>query len=459
MDLARADRALEEVQAAGILVPVGFQRLFDPDYRAARESVRSCEMGDLYLVRALAFDKDPPALEYLPDSGGLWRDQFVHDFDIVPGVTRQTVDEVFAAGVVHNRRPMQEGEADTAAAVFRLSCGALAVVSGGCHNSLGYDVRLEICARDCVALGLSSRSPLRSAEAGTGYAASHPGQDFLERFTRRLRARDDGLSWAPSRVAAKARVRARGQGGLWPSRWRPSVRESRTAPARRAGRGRVGAGRVRQTLVALGGDQIIVGADRGDTRGYAGRYRRASAAELDKLAEGLHQARERSADLGLRLSLHPHFGTLIEALSEVEWVLQESDIDFCWDSGHLMLGGTDPARLTEVVGRVAHVHLKDIDLGLAARVRSDKLVYSPAVAMGLYRALGDRGVALVDLVWALEEGGYRGWYALEQDLILGQGQDDMEIPRQTSLRSLDFLHGLTALQVWQEVSESPETGP
>ena len=67
--------------------------------------------------------------------------------------------------------------------------------------------------------------------------------------------------------------------------------------------------------------------------------------------------------------LHPHVGTMVETRAEVDRVLTGSSIPLCLDTGHLLIGGTDPVELARAVpDRVAHVHLKDVDAGLAARV-------------------------------------------------------------------------------------------
>jgi inosose dehydratase len=135
-------------------------------------------------------------------------------------------------------------------------------------------------------------------------------------------------------------------------------------------------------------------------------------ANLDRLA-GL------AARRGVRAVLHPHVGTMIERGPEVQRVLDGSAISLCLDTGHLLIGGTDPAELTrQVPGRIAHAHLKDVDDGVAAQVRSGRLTYTEAVRRGLYRLLGAGDVDVAAIVGHLQARGYDGWYVLEQDTIL-----------------------------------------
>ena len=117
--------------------------------------------------------------------------------------------------------------------------------------------------------------------------------------------------------------------------------------------------------------------------------------------------------------LHPHVGTMIETGDEVQQVLDGSWIKLCLDTGHLLIGGTDPAGLArQAPERIAHLHLKDVDSTLAAKVRSGRLTYTEAVRRGMYRPLGTGDVDVPAIVGHLRARGYTGWYTLEQDTIL-----------------------------------------
>lgn len=135
-------------------------------------------------------------------------------------------------------------------------------------------------------------------------------------------------------------------------------------------------------------------------------------ANLDRLT-GLAAAR------GVRAVLHPHVGTMVERGDEVQRVLAGSAISLCLDTGHLLIGGTDPAELTrQAPERVAHTHFKDVDDQIAAQVRSGRLTYTEGVSRGMYRPLGSGDVDFAAIVSHLRGRRYDGWYVLEQDTIL-----------------------------------------
>jgi inosose dehydratase len=133
---------------------------------------------------------------------------------------------------------------------------------------------------------------------------------------------------------------------------------------------------------------------------------------LDRLAD-------HAADRGVLAVVHPHMGTMVEGADDVRRVLDGSHIGLCVDTGHLVAAGADPVAITRSAPeRVAHVHLKDVDAGQAARVVSGEVTFSDAVAEGLWTVLGEGSVDLEGMIATLEGAGYRGWYVLEQDLML-----------------------------------------
>ena len=157
-------------------------------------------------------------------------------------------------------------------------------------------------------------------------------------------------------------------------------------------------------------------------------------ANLDRLT-GLAAAR------GVRAVLHPHVGTMVERGDEVRRVLEGSAISLCLDTGHLLIGGTDPAELTrQAPDRIAHTHFKDVDDQIAAQVRSGRLSYTEGVRRGMYRPLGRGDVDFAAIVSHLRGRDYGGWYVLEQDTILTE-EPRGEGPVADVRQSADYLRG------------------
>jgi inosose dehydratase len=152
-----------------------------------------------------------------------------------------------------------------------------------------------------------------------------------------------------------------------------------------------------------------------------------------------------AAERGHRAVLHPHVGTMVERRDEVDRVLAGSAVPLCLDTGHLLIGGVDPLTLIRTAPeRIAHVHLKDVDAGMADRVRRGELAYAEAVREGMYQPLGQGDADIAGIVGLLESGGYRGWYVLEQDTILDAEPPPGCGPRDDVRASIAFLRRLEA---------------
>jgi inosose dehydratase len=176
-------------------------------------------------------------------------------------------------------------------------------------------------------------------------------------------------------------------------------------------------------IVACGADVLVLaaatGADGYDARPTLDDSQWATLlANLDRLADA-------AADHGVLAVLHPHVGTMVETRDEVVRVLDGSAVRLCLDTGHLLIGGTDPLQLArEVPHRIAHAHLKDVDAKLAARVQAGELTYTEAVRRGMYTPLGAGDVDIAGIVTALRGNGFDGWFVMEQDTILDDEPTD-----------------------------------
>ena len=190
-----------------------------------------------------------------------------------------------------------------------------------------------------------------------------------------------------------------------------------------------------------GGHPVLVLAAATGRPGYDARPE-LDAGGWSALLSNLDRAAARAAGRGLLATLHPHVGTMVEGPDEVHRVLDGSGIALCLDTGHLLIGGTDPAELARAAAaRIGHVHLKDVTAAVAHKVAGHEISYADGVSGGLYRPLGQGDVDVAGVVSALEAAGYQGWYVLEQDTIL-DGPPRDEGPVRAVRESLDYLRRL-----------------
>lgn len=192
-------------------------------------------------------------------------------------------------------------------------------------------------------------------------------------------------------------------------------------------------------LLAAGGAEVLVLAAATGLDGYDERPELTDE-QWRTLIETCARIRDIAEGHGLRTVLHPHVGTHVERTAEVLRFLADSDLPLCLDTGHLLIGGTDPVELArDYPDRVGHVHLKDVRADVAATVREGKVGYADAVREGMYVPLGDGDVDVEALVSLVRAAGYTGWFVLEQDTALGEGSP-VDTPAQDTARSLAHLN-------------------
>ncbi len=152
-------------------------------------------------------------------------------------------------------------------------------------------------------------------------------------------------------------------------------------------------------------------------------------------------------EYGMAQAIHPHLGTMIERPEDVKRVLDGSDVGWCFDTGHLLIGGYDPMEFIADAGdRIRHVHLKDAVLELARPVFAGQQTIMQGVQNGMFCPMGRGDVPIGEIVMSLERSGYDRWYILEQDTALTAGEPpEGQGPKLDVQMSIDYLRGVDAV--------------
>lgn len=141
--------------------------------------------------------------------------------------------------------------------------------------------------------------------------------------------------------------------------------------------------------------------------------------EWERLTDGLNRLGQQAAQKGMKLVYHHHMGTVVQTSEEVRRLMEETDpkwVYLLFDSGHLAYSGEDElAILKKYIGRVAHVHLKDIRPEVVKRVRKDHHSFLDGVRMGAFTVPGDGCISFKPIFDELSKAGYEGWLLVEAE--------------------------------------------
>jgi myo-inositol 2-dehydrogenase/D-chiro-inositol 1-dehydrogenase len=183
LDLKRIQDALEAVDKAGVKLQVGFNRRFDPSFAKAREMIAAGKIGQPHILRITSRDPEPPPLEYVKSSGGIFLDMTIHDFDMVRFLSGSEVEEIYAMGGAFVLPEIARlGEVDTCVLTLRLKNSVLATIDNSLQAVYGYDQRVEVFGSGGMVM-VSNRTPENHVCVDReGVHSAKPQYFFLERY-------------------------------------------------------------------------------------------------------------------------------------------------------------------------------------------------------------------------------------------------------------------------------------
>lgn len=153
---------------------------------------------------------------------------------------------------------------------------------------------------------------------------------------------------------------------------------------------------------------------------------------LERQVEYLAEAAEVLRGEGIHPGLHNHVGSLIETQHEIEYALQQIDASLLGaslDIGHLEWAGIPSAAFVEKYrGRIVDLHLKDLDLDIAAASRSRP---TPYYEVSDQRFFLEPGLGDIDLPAVLKALGdaFEGWILVEVDRPSMEPFESAEVSR------------------------------
>ncbi len=144
LDIARVDACWDAIFGLRPVVMIGFNRRFDPSFRALHDRLEAGEIGALEQVVITSRDPAPPPAPYIAGSGGLFRDMTIHDFDMARFLAGDIVEVQAMGANLVDAAIQTQGDIDAAMLVLRAASGALVHINNSRRCAYGYDQRIEV---------------------------------------------------------------------------------------------------------------------------------------------------------------------------------------------------------------------------------------------------------------------------------------------------------------------------
>lgn len=182
-DIEKIQQVIKALEGTNLKYQVGFNRRFDHNYEAVQRAVAEGKIGKPEIIKITSRDPEPPSIDYVKVSGGMFLDMTIHDFDMARFLAGCDAEEVYVQGAnLVDPAIGEAGDVDTAVITMKMENGAIVVIDNSRRSAYGYDQRAEVFGSEgMVACENDSQSKAVLSNAD-GVTAEKPLFFFLERY-------------------------------------------------------------------------------------------------------------------------------------------------------------------------------------------------------------------------------------------------------------------------------------
>lgn len=182
-DIEKIRQVMAALEKNPVKYQVGFNRRFDHNFEAVHRAVAGGKVGTPQIIRITSRDPEPPSLDYVKVSGGLFLDMTIHDFDMARFLAGCNAEEIYVeAAVMVDPAIGAAGDVDTAVITMKMENGSIVTIDNSRKAVYGYDQRAEVFGSAGM-VKVSNDTDSSAVVYGTeGVTGEKPLHFFLERY-------------------------------------------------------------------------------------------------------------------------------------------------------------------------------------------------------------------------------------------------------------------------------------
>ena len=145
LNLRKVKKLVQLVSESKSQVMLGFNRRFDPHFAKLKAHLTKKEIGVIEQITITSRDPNPPTIEYIKQSGGIFKDMSIHDLDMAVFLADEKIHSITALGSNFvSKKIEQAGDYDTATILMRTISGKQISIINSRRATYGYDQRVEV---------------------------------------------------------------------------------------------------------------------------------------------------------------------------------------------------------------------------------------------------------------------------------------------------------------------------
>ena len=145
LDIKKVRKCLETIEKNKTQFMIGFNRRFDPHFQSLKNSLKQDKIGNIETIIITSRDPGLPPINYLKQSGGIFKDMTIHDFDMAIFLLDELPVEIYSsASILIDEQIKEVEDFDTASVILKTLSGKQIIISNSRRSSYGYDQRIEV---------------------------------------------------------------------------------------------------------------------------------------------------------------------------------------------------------------------------------------------------------------------------------------------------------------------------
>ena len=185
LNIKKIDECKKKIKKIKPKIQLGFNRRYDPGHNHLKKQLIKGKIGKLEKIIITSRDPAPPSIKYLKESGGIFRDMMIHDFDLARFylVKDEPINLIAFGSNISDKKFNKIKDNELASCMIKSKNGVQCIITNSRHCSFGYDQRVELFGSKGMIISENKRINETSYYSNNSTSNKSPLMNFfVERY-------------------------------------------------------------------------------------------------------------------------------------------------------------------------------------------------------------------------------------------------------------------------------------